>query len=141
MSDDLFEIREIKKPTCDLRFDFSLRHAVDQTQSIIQRRNQMSQDVQNLVDRFHSETDAFPPILRQILSIYRKDGSYDIKAIILLGKVLQRLGEKYLTQLEELNKKVDVLDFIATNPDFVAMVYGDFSSRTDAFLDDLLQKD
>lgn len=141
MSDGLFELREVRKPASNVHFDFSFQHAADQTRSMTDKRNRMSQDVQALIDRFHSETDGHPPILQQLLNLYRKDGSYDIKAIILLGKVLQRLGEKYLTQLEELNKKLDVIDFIAANPDFVAMVYGDFSSHTDAFLDGLLQKD
>ena len=132
---DMFDSRDVPKVTAHARFDFSLQKSPEHMNNLVRQRNKTSDEAKALIDRFQSETESMPGLIPSILQVFRKEGSYDIKSIVTLGRVLQRLGEKYLTQLEELNRQLDVLEFISKNPDFIAMVYGDFSTNVDQFLE------
>jgi hypothetical protein len=139
MNDDLFEPLRLTKPTKPAEFGFSLEHLNDNGQPIVDERNKMADDMKALIDRFNSETEVNPMLITQILNFFARTGSYDTRSIVLLGKVLVRLGEKYLAQFDELNQKCQVIDYASKHPDFMAMVFGKFDSNIDDFLGEFFE--
>lgn len=138
MNDGLFEPLRLTKPLKPVEFGFSLEHLNDNGQPIVDERNKMADDMKALIDRFTTETESNPALMHHLLGFFMRDGSYDVRSIVLLGKVLVRLGERYLAQFDELNRKCQVINYAGQHPDFMAMVFGKFDTNLDSFLGEFL---
>lgn len=135
---DMFEPFELPKPKGQVNFNFTLSHLEDHGKPIADQRNAVGNRISSLLERFSSETETPPGLIESLLNYFKRNGAYDVKSIVILGRILVLLGQECLTQFDELDEKVKMINYAAKNPDFMALVFGSFDTAAEDFLKDIL---
>ena len=137
---DIFEPLDIPKPKPSVAFNFDISQVDLHGKPIITKRNDLGKRIRDLIDRFNSETDSPPGLMEQLLNFYKADGSYDVRKIVIFGRVLVKLGE-LLKDFEPLDQQSKMIEYVSQHPDFMALVFGDFGEATERFLGDFSSPD
>lgn len=135
---DIFEPLELPKTKSQVDFGFTLRNLEDHSKPILDQRNALGKRIRALIDRFTSETETPPGLVENLLNYYKRNGSYDVQAIVILGRVLVKLGQECLVQFDKLDEQVKMIEYAAQHPDFMALVFGNFDSAAEDFLQSFL---